>query len=83
MKLKAGMIVENKLSNGSVILCRVVEFIESVGMWRLTDARETQSDAQLIKNNKTWAAPLENISAHDVDCDYCHKDGLISFRGSL
>jgi hypothetical protein len=79
--LKPGQIVENKLSNGSVVVCRVVEFIESAQMWRLTDARETKPDAWLIANNRTWAAPMENIGRHDSDCLVCHKDGLVAFRG--
>lgn len=80
-KLSKGQIVENKLSNGKVIVCRVVEFIETVGMYRLTDARETGSDASLIERNLTWAAPIENIQPHDNDCLVCHKDGLVSFNG--
>lgn len=82
MKLQVGQIVENKLSNGSVIVCRVIEFIESVQMYRLADARETKPDAWLIKNNRTWAAPLENIAAHDLDCAVCHTDGLIFLGGN-
>lgn len=83
MKIQAGQIVENKLTNGQVIVCRVLGFIESVGMFRLTDARETKPDAWLIENNRTWAAPIENIGPHDLDCEVCHQDGLIFFRGSI
>lgn len=80
MKITKGQTVENKLSNGKVIVCRVVEFIESVGMWRLTDALETRDDAWLIAHDRTWAAPLENIAPHfSADCVVCHKDGLVGF----
>jgi hypothetical protein len=82
MKLQIGQIVENKLSNGKVIVCRVVEFVESVGMYRLTDARETRDDAWLIEHNRTWAAPMENIGPHDGDCVICYKDGLVWLAGS-
>lgn len=82
MEIKAGMIVENKLSNGQSVVCRVVGFIESVQMWRLTDALEVRDDAWLIEHNRTWAAPIENIVPHfSESCEICHKDGLISFNG--
>lgn len=51
----------NVLSNGSQVLVRVVAFIESVQMWRVTDARETAPDAELIDTNRTWACSLENL----------------------
>ena len=82
MELKAGQIVENKLSNGRIVVCRVVEFVSSVQMWRLTDARETRSDEWLIKNNRTWAAPIENIGPHDAECAVCHEDGLVFLGGA-
>lgn len=79
-QIKAGQIVENQLSNGQKVTCRVVGFIDSVGMYRLTDARETRSDEWLIKNNKTWAAPIENIEP--VKGPMIHKTGLITLGDS-
>ncbi len=85
MKLNKGQIVENVIqlpgNKSKTIVCRVIEFVDAVGMYRLTDARETRDDAWLIAHDRTWAAPIENIRAHDSDCDVCHKDGLVSFRG--
>ncbi len=83
MKIQVGQIVENRLQNQakSVVVCRVVEFIESVQMWRVTDARETRPDAWLIANDRTWAVPVENIGPHDIDCVVCHKDGLVRIGG--
>ncbi len=83
MKIETGSIVENKLSNGQVIVCRVMGFIESVQMFRLTDAREARLDSWLIENNRTWAAPIENIGPHDSDCVVCHQDGLITMGAAL
>lgn len=75
------MIVENIITETGgkkhPIVCRIVEFVESIQMWRLADARETRDDAWLIANNRTWAAPIENIRPHDGDCSVCHKDGLV------
>ena len=80
MKVQKGQIVENKISTGDTIVCRVIELnVAGTDMVRLTDVRETRDDAWLIKNNRTWAAPLENIRAHDSDCLVCHKDGLVNF----
>ena len=81
---KKDSIVGNVLSNKSVIVCRVVGFIDAgdgTTMYRLTDAREVRDDAWLIENNRTWAAPEENVRPHDADCDVCHKDGLVIFKG--
>lgn len=79
MKLFKGQIVENHLSNGSVIVCRVVdpELSFAPGQARLCDAQETKPDWELIKNSRTWGAPFENIRTHDNDCYTCHKDGLV------
>lgn len=80
---KAGEIVENVLSNGSVIVCRVIGLIklsDGSTMFRLVDVRNDNgaSDKQLIARNKTWAAPVENIRIHfSDDCAVCHKNGLI------
>lgn len=74
--MQNGTLVQNKLSNGSIVICRVIEFIESVGMYRLTDARETRPDAWLISHNRTWAAPLENIQP--VDGPVQHTTGLVT-----
>lgn len=82
MKLQKGQIVENVIQTKrgeERIVCRVIGFVESVGMYRLTDARETATDEWLIQNARTWAAPLENIKPHDADCVVCHKDGLVNF----
>lgn len=81
-KIQPGMIVENKLSNGRSVVCRVIEFVESVQMWRLTDALETRDDKWLIEHNRTWAAPLENIHPHDTEnCVVCHENGLVTLGG--
>lgn len=79
MKIQAGQIVQNKLSNGSVVTCRVIGFVDSVGMWRLTDARETSSDAWLIAHNRTWAAPESNII--ELSSGVRHKSGLVTLTG--
>lgn len=81
MKVQTGMILENKLANGSIVVVRVLGWIESVQMWRVTDARETKSDAWLIENQRTWAVPIENLVRHDADCMVCHEQGLIYFGG--
>lgn len=81
MEIKTGMILENKLSNGQSIVVRVVGFIDSVQMWRVTDALEVKDDKWLIEHNRTWAAPNENLVPHDPECAICHKDGLIYFGG--
>ncbi len=81
---KPGQIVENHLVNGSVIICRVIgklDFIGAEGMYRLADARETATDAELIRTDRTWGAPVENIKPHDNECLVCHKDGLVFFGG--
>lgn len=80
MKLQKGQIVENVIQTKrgeERVVCRVIGFVDSVGMYRLTDARETREDAWLIANDRTWAAPIENIRSHDADCAVCHKDGLV------
>jgi len=51
----------NRLANGAGIEVRVVEFIESVNMWRVTDARETHDDKTLIEFDRTWACPIDNL----------------------
>lgn len=80
--LKVGQIVENVLSNKSVIVCRVIALnVAGTEMARLTDARETRDDVWLIKNDRTWAAPIENIRFHDDGCAVCHKDGLVWIGG--
>lgn len=85
MPFQPGQLVENRLLNGSVIVCRVVEKLTRPGMegmFRLTDARETATDRQLIARGRTWAAPVENIVPHDAECLTCHKDGLV-YAGAL
>lgn len=82
MKLQIGQIVENVIQTNrgeERIVCRVLGFIDAVGMYRLTDARQTESTATLIEKNLTWAAPMENIRTHDADCIECHKNGLVKF----
>jgi len=81
MNLKTGMIVENRIPNSSiVIICRIVEFIESVGMFRLVRVEDdTLSNEELIKRDLTWACPSENIYYHDESCNICHKNGLVTF----
>lgn len=75
-KFQIGQIVENRIPNGSIIICRVVGYLTS-GDYRLTDARETASFDKLIETDKTWVAPEENVYWHDSECSVCHKDGLI------
>lgn len=81
MKIQVNQIVENVLPNNKgVIVCRVVELnVAGTNMVRLTEACETRDNAWLIKNDRTWAAPLENIRYHDENCIECHKEGLIYF----
>lgn len=85
MKVMKNQIVENVLPGSkSVVVCRVVEasLFGDHNLVRLTDARETRDDAWLIANDRTWAAPLENLRQHDADCIVCHKDGLVAFGGA-
>lgn len=78
MNIKIGQIVENILSTGQVIVCRVIELnVAGTDMVRITDARETDSDAKLIAKNRTWAAPIANLRPHDTDCAVCHQSGLV------
>lgn len=87
MKVMKNQIVENVLPGSkSVVVCRVVDadlVVAGSKFVRLTDARETRDDAWLIANNRTWAAPMENIRHHDEDCLVCHKDGLVVLGGAL
>lgn len=84
MKYQPGQIVENVLSNGKVVVCRVIEALDFPGAensYRVTDAQETESNPVLIKTNRTWAAPAENLRPHDKECYLCgHKNGLVTFR---
>lgn len=57
-------VLKNKLSTGDVILVRVMALnVGGTNMPRVcrNDESEAQTDAFLINNNKTWAAPLENL----------------------
>lgn len=56
-------ILLNTLSNGQSIKVRVVGAPLANGEYRVTDARETASDKQLIARRKTWAAPAERLKA--------------------
>ena len=66
MEIKTGMVVKNNLSNGQSITVRVMEFVQAVQMFRVTDARETDSDAKLIERNRTWAVPIENLEIDET-----------------
>lgn len=70
--------VVNTLSNGAKIVCRVVELnVAGTDMVRVCYAQETRPDAWLIANNKTWAAPIENLETTDEFVR--HKNGLVIF----
>lgn len=77
MKYQINQIVANHLSNGQIIICRIVEILDA-DMVRVTDARETKPDTFLIAHNRTWAAPLENLKPHGQVLT--HKNGLIGFE---
>jgi hypothetical protein len=64
---KTGMIVDNKLSNGAIIRCKMLgpvycPFEGVIIGYRVTDARETEPTDVLIKTLKTWMAPIENLT---------------------
>lgn len=68
MKFQIGQTVLNVLPGlNKAVVCRVVEFVESVGMYRLTHIDETMPDAWLIDHNLTWACPIENIEPCDPE----------------
>jgi hypothetical protein len=57
-----GQILKNKLTNGAVVLVRVMQLnVAGTDMPRVCDMRETLPDAYLIAKSLTWAAPLENL----------------------
>lgn len=55
-----GKIAINSLSNGSSVTVRIIADLGN-GDFRVTDARETASNAQLIRRNRTWAAPVSRL----------------------
>ena len=74
---KPNQILENVLSNGSVVVVRVVGTVPGFtntfehGI-RVTDARNTEDDLFLIRNDLTWCAPFENLREHDATlCSVC------------
>jgi len=77
-QVSINQVVENRLSNGYTIVCRVIGFL-SCGMPRVCSVIESGSVQKIIGQNKSWGAPLENLFPHDVDCPSCHKNGLITF----
>ncbi len=84
MKIQAGQILENALPNTARVLAvvRVIGYVESVQMWRVTHTYETRPDAWLIENDRTWAVPAENLRPHDeAGCEVCHKSGLVALGG--
>lgn len=74
-----GHIVKNRLCTGDVIVCRVMELnVAGTNMVRVTDVRETQTDAWLIAHGRTWAAPLENLEMPGMDeGPVRHRKGLV------
>ena len=78
--IKPGMILNNRLSNGAIIEVRVMHFVENVGMYRVTDSRETACDEALIAHDRTWAVPHDNLSPlENVDFGLTHKSSLTFF----
>jgi hypothetical protein len=61
-QILVGQVLKNKLSNGAEIVVRVLALnVAGTDMVRVCDNREMLPDAKLIKNNKTWAAPIANL----------------------
>jgi len=87
--LYIGQIVKNKLSTGAVVVVRIIATnVAGTEMFRVCDAREVLPDNYLISKNKTWAAPIENLS---IDAEtqaqtekelapMAHKDSLIHYK---
>lgn len=84
-----GQILKNKLSNGSVVMVRVMGLnVAGTEMVRVCDSRESLPDAYLIEKNRTWAAPLENLVS-DAETKTLtekelqpmnHKEALVHFK---
>lgn len=81
--LVAGQIAENFFmvaGRESVIVVKVLGQLDN-GQVRVADLRDCsfgKTAQQLIRANKTWAVPAENLRGHDADCQYCHKQGLVT-----
>lgn len=86
MKFAIGSLVENVFpTNGKRIVVRVIGIVSSAhtgcgDMYRVTDNLSEVSTAKIIAANESWAAPEENIVAHESDCAVCHRDGLVWIR---
>lgn len=77
-QVQVGQILQNKLSTGQSIIVRVIELnVAGTDMPRVTDARETATDKQLIARGRTWACPVENLEPLE-DGPMMHKNGLIT-----
>lgn len=62
MKVYQEQVLKNKLSDGSVVIVRVMALnVAGTNMPRVCDYREVLPDQMLISKNLTWAAPLENL----------------------
>ena len=84
-----GQILKNKLSNGQVIVVRVMALnVAGTNMPRVCDNRESLPDGYLIEKNRTWAAPLENLVDDEetkslseaANTPMNHKDALVQWR---
>lgn len=77
-----GTIAENFfMVNGreSVIVVKIIGDAPH-GMLRVADVHDCTFNvtaAELIRNDKTWAVPVNNLRNHDSDCIDCHKNGLV------
>jgi len=60
--LNPNAICLNVLANGQTLTVRVISALGG-DMYRVTDARETATDKQLIARNRTWAAPAARLRA--------------------
>jgi hypothetical protein len=89
INLYVGKILKNKLSDGSIIIVRIMGLnVAGTNMPRVCDNREMLPDAYLIDKNLTWAAPIENliedaetIALTDKSMEpISHKDSLIHWK---
>ena len=80
-----GQVLKNKLSNGSIVLVRVMSLnVGGTEMPRVCDHRESLPDGYLIEKNLTWAAPLENLYVDSETIEITDKENTpISHKDSL
>lgn len=77
-----GTIAENFFTVGGRERVIVVKVLGEAphGMLRVADVQDCTfgvTTHQLIQADKTWAVPVQNLRAHDADCTFCHKNGLV------